>query len=446
MKIAVIGGAGVRAPLLVGSLAKRRGAIPISEVAIYDIDPRKTKILVPLAKRLLEKAGSPFKLTAAATPEDAVRGAHAIITTIRQGFEEGRARDERFCLNQNVIGQETTGPAGFAFACRSIPALLGYARTIFDLNPDAWLINFTNPAGMVTEALLKSGFDRVIGVCDSADLGRHFAADHLGVEGSRVTSLVAGLNHLSFTTSVKVDGEEKLSSLLMDNAFLARAQAVFPAGLVRRLGSYLNEYLYYFFLRDAALAAMRAEAECRGEKILKWNHELLSQLEPLTDREDYDTALDNYFAYQRRRNASYMDYAREGENLLPTSDEEGYAGVALDFLEALGQQTPRRHALCTANQGAMNFLADEDIVEITCEIGNGRVRPVQAMGLPTEGVELIREMKRYENLAVQAILNHSVEAAVAALAAHPLVPDPALAARLFEGFRASEPKVFEAYQ
>ncbi len=443
MKITVIGGAGVRAPLLVGSIAKRQSAIDIDELAIYDIDPRKVELILPLARHLLEKAGSPFKLTLHDNPADAIRGAGAVITTIREGFEIGRARDERMCLDAGTIGQETTGAAGFAFACRSVPALIDYARLTFDLNPEAWLLNFTNPAGLATEALNRAGFDRVIGICDSADTGRDYAADHLGITKAEIDTRVAGLNHCSFTTSITHKGKAVLPDLLKDPAFLHKAQPIFPAALPAELGCYLNEYLYYYFLPDEALTAMQDEPKCRGELVAEWNAGLLSNIEPAIARKHVGDALDDYLAYVRKRNESYMEYAREEVRYLPTDDEEGYAGVALDFLEAIASGSTRRHVFCVPNRGAISALSDNDVVEITCDIGNNTITPIPNTDLSPRALDVIRSVKRYENLAVEAIAARSREAAEAALVANPLVADPSAGSRLMDGFMNANPHYFE---
>lgn len=443
MKLACIGGAGVRAPLLIGSLAKRAAAVGLHELAIYDIDPRKMTLIPPLGRHLLEAVGNPYKLTLCQNPEEALRGADAVITTIRSGFEEGRARDERICVDHGVIGQETTGPAGFAFAARSIPDLIGYARLMADLCPDAWLLNFTNPAGLVTQALRREGFDRVLGICDSADTACAFVADHLGVDRAKVESRVIGLNHLSITTQVMVEGREVLPDMLADAAFLAKAQPVFMPEQVRELGVYLNEYLYYFLRTRDALAAMLAEPKTRGELIVGWNAELLDNLERLAGSGASAAALDHYMAYTHRRNTSYMDYATGGERYLPADDEEGYAGVALDFLEAIHGERARRQAFCVPNAGLLPQLADDDVIEVTCEVAKAGPVPLAAGAVPAAILDLVVQVKRFERVAVDAILERSVDAAVEALCLNPLTPDSDRAAALLADFMDAQPDVFE---
>lgn len=446
MKVAVIGGAGVRAPLLIGSLAKRAAELDVHEVAVYDIDKRKISLILPLAEAVLEQAGNPYRLVVAETAQQAVAGAAAVITTIRAGFEEGRAADERICMAQGVLAQETTGAAGYAFACRSIPALVEYARLTFEANPEAWLLNFTNPAGITTQALHQAGFERVVGICDSADSAIAHVADHLKVDKERIESRVAGLNHLSFTTSIIVDGAERLPELLADEIFLSRAQAVFPPSLLAQTGCYLNEYLYYYLMQDEALSAVLREEQTRGELIVGWNAALLDKLDEIGEAMGGLQGLDHYFAYTRRRNESYMDYATGGARYLPTDDEEGYAGVALDFLQAWSGEARRCHSLCVPNRGALPALEDRDVIEVSCEISDHSLRPLPAEKLPAGAEDLISEVKNYERLAVDSILTKSIETGVKALAAHPLIASTDKASSLFDAFRKVQEASFEDWR
>lgn len=447
MKLSVIGGAGVRAPLLIGSFAKRAKAIDLHEIAVYDIDPVKIKRLVPLARTLLEKAGNPFKLTVADSFDEAVAGSRAVITTIREGFENGRAKDERICHELGTVGQETTGAAGFAYACRSIPVLTRYAHRLFDKNPEAWLINFTNPAGMVAEALFKSGFERVVGICDSAEGAKSYAADVLGLPKSRLETRVAGLNHLSFTTSLKADGKERLPELLANPDFLHKSMIWFDPACPAEYGAYLNEYLYYFLEKEKALASLLAEKETRGEKILRLNAELLGRLGELLDQGDREAALAYFFAYQRKRNESYMEYARSEERYLPSDDEEGYAGVAIEFLEALTHGNAAPRAYCVPNGATFPELPKDGVIEVTCKVAQGKLTPIAPEpALTPKAMELIKAVKRYETLGVDSIMARDFGGAIEALTVHPLIERPDLASQLMLAFKAAAPKSFEDWR
>lgn len=434
MKIAIVGGAGVRAPMLIGALAKRAAELNIEQVSVLDIDPRKRRILLTMVRHQLETQGFTMKLRDCETPQEAFEGADYVITTIRPGFEAGRVLDERVAVNLGVIGQETTGPGGFAFAGRSIPAILEYARIFFAMNPKGWIINFTNPAGLVTQALHKSGYSRAVGICDSADNASHHVVDYLKVPHSSIVSRVYGLNHLSWTDSVLVDGHDVLPELLANDDFLRKAQPYFTPEEIRRRGTFLNEYLYYYYHTDETVKALMAEEKLRGELVAELNEELLSTLETLVDKGDYTEALDFYFGYNRRRIGSYMEYARSEERHIPKDEEEGYAGVALAFIQAILGETQSRVVLSVPQNGALGFLKPEDVAEISCTVSASGIRTIAPGPVPDENRDLITAVKAYERAAVDAILERSIAGGVEALTANPLVPNRDMAKKLMDGY------------
>ncbi|MBM4387994.1 MAG: hypothetical protein FJ088_09680, partial [Deltaproteobacteria bacterium] len=251
MKICVIGGGGVRAPVLLFSFAKRRSlaGTGIEEVSIYDVDAEKSVLMLRVASLLLEKEGLSLNFKPYNDVGEALDGADAVIFTIRQGFEKGRAIDERICLDNGVIGQETTGAAGFAFACRSIPAVLRYAEIAVRLNPRVKIINFTNPSGMISQALVEAGFKRSYGICDSADVIRRHACAYKCFDEDSVGMKVSGLNHLSWTYSLKHGNEELIEELSNDDGFLDLAGLYSIKDFVKRRSkpAIPNEYLYYYY-------------------------------------------------------------------------------------------------------------------------------------------------------------------------------------------------------
>jgi len=172
MKLTLIGGGGVRAPLFVMTLLRWQERIGATELCLMDIDERKLGLIGALCRELAHRAGDPFTIRTTTDAQEALTGADHVVTTIRAGFEQARATDERIALRHGVLGQETTGPGGFAMALRSIPAILGYAQLMQEVSPTAWMYNFTNPAGLVTQALRDDGFTRTIGICDALTAGR----------------------------------------------------------------------------------------------------------------------------------------------------------------------------------------------------------------------------------------------------------------------------------
>ncbi len=433
MKIALIGGGGVRSPLFVMTLLRWHARLGVTELALMDIDPRKLDLFSRLCRELVHRAGDPFSVTATTDAAAALRGANHVVTTIRVGFEQGRAIDERIALRHGVLGQETTGPGGFAMALRSIPAILEYAGLLQQVSPGAWMYNFTNPSGLVTQALRDAGFSRTIGICDGANHPQVNVARWAGVDPSRVRAEVFGLNHLSWGRAVRLDGEDLLPRALADDAFLREAQAVFDPRLVRQMGMYFNEYLYYYYYAEQALAAIRAERVTRGEEIVELNQRLVEQLEELGVERDPTRALRAFFGYEKRRAATYMQYAHAAGGTASVSDTdlfgadipaqagEGYAGVALSIIEAIEKDTPLYTALNVPNAGAIDGMQPGDVVEVSCRVDGQGVQPLPVGAVPAPQLGLMQAVKLYERLTVQAVRERSRSGAVQALMAHPLV-------------------------
>lgn len=441
MKLTIIGGGSVRTPRLIPSLVRRTQRLNLDELWLMDIDGDKLKLIGGLCQTMAEREGASFKIVMTTDAQAAVKNAGHVITSIRPGKERGRALDERIAFNNGVIGQETTGAGGFAMAMRSLPAILDYARMTAELAaPGAWLFNFTNPAGLVAQGLHDAGVERVVGICDSANGAQHAASRYLGVPMKRVRHEVYGLNHLSWTRSVRIDpdddgGEEVLPALLNDDKFIQSTHmAMFAPGLRAWQKAFLNEYLHYFYHRDEALAALLAKPETRGEEVVRLTDALLKAL---ADAPDFDSALEAYNRILNERAGNYMAHARSGERpkMEPVGeDEEGYAAVALGVVEALTADTPHYTGLNVPNKGAIAGLRDDDVVEISCWIKDGSITPIETGTIPENQYLLMRDVKQYERLAAQAILGRSRELAVEALAVHPLVGSYPLAVKLTDAF------------
>lgn len=452
MKLTVIGGGGVRAPLFVASALRRAAAVGLDEICLMDVDGPKLALTGALAQGVARKAGSPVRVTTTTNARQALDGAAFVVTTIRVGGDEGRVLDERIALRHGVLGQETTGPGGFAMALRSIPAILGYARLRDELCPDAWMFNFTNPAGLVAQALHDAGFARAVGICDSANGAQEAIAARLGCTASDLRPEVFGLNHLSWTRRVMYQGEDVLPRLLADPDVLRETRLnIFEPELVRHLGLWLNEYLYYFYYAEQAVAAISAEERTRGEEVLMLNRDLLAQLRQLDPARDLDAALAVYYRYERRRSSTYMHYAQQDA---PTPEEadaqfsatfleadphegEGYAGVALDIMTALMTGEPHYTALNVPNNGAIAGMAADDVVEVSCVMDGDGVRPLPIGAIPDGPALLMQMIKRYERLTVRAVAEHSRALAVDALMAHPLVLSYSRARVLVDAYLAA---------
>jgi 6-phospho-beta-glucosidase len=284
----------------------------------------------------------------------------------------------------------------------------------------------------------------VVGICDGANLGQHAASRYLGVPMERVYHELFGLNHLSWTRSIRVDpdadgtdGEEVLPSLLSDPKFVrSTLLAMFDPDLLQSQGMFLNEYLHYWYHRDEALKALLARPQTRGEEIIHNTRELLARLKEVNAVHNPETGLKEYHAILGKRHASYMAHTRNGQLQSHEVDDEdeGYAGVALNCVVAIATNTPLFTGLNVPNNGAIDGMRDDDVVEISCWVDADGPHPVQIGIVPESQYLLMRDVKRYERLAAQAILQRSSQLAVEALAAHPLIGSYPLAKTLVHEF------------
>lgn len=435
MKLTLIGGGGVRAPLFVAATLRRAKMIGLAELCLMDLDEEKLRLISPICRHLAHTAESTVRITTTTDPLAALEGARYVVTTLRVGSEMGRISDERIALQLGVLGQETTGPGGFAMAMRSIPAILEYAQLLEQVSPGAWLFNFTNPAGLVTQALQDRGFSRTIGICDGANAAQHGLAAWLKVKPHQLRAEVFGLNHLSWTRRVLLNGEDVLPAFLSSPAAMAGTMMrIFEPDLVQALGMWLNEYLYYFYYSEQAVKSIQSDDKTRGEEVLGLNRRLLAQLRQIDLERNPQAGLEIYYATQRRRSATYMHYARSDAPTMAEADQaatepgstgseedEGYAGVALDIIQAFETGEPLYSALNVPNAGAISCMQPADVVEVSCVVNRAGVRPLPIGTVPEHQELLMRVVKRYERLAVEAILNRSRSTAVLALMDHPLV-------------------------
>ena len=445
--LAIVGGAGVRAPLLAASAVGRAERLNLREIRLLDIDERRLDVFGNLARQIVDGSSTPASLWSTTDAERALDGADYVITTIRVGGDHSRVLDERIALRHGVLGQETTGPGGFAMAMRTMPAVLAYVERLRRLSPDAWVLNFTNPAGLLAQGLTDSGFERVIGICDSANLAQHAVAEELQVDPGVLRPQVFGLNHLSWTRRVASrSGEDLLGPLLHDDRFVAATmQRFFEQDLRERIGMWMNEYLYYWYYAERALAAIQADESTRGEEVEALNGALLDELEPLVAK-DAGEALDRYMAYHSRRHAHYMHYADPGGNGRNLGENgEGYAGVALDVIEALETHNRLHTALNVPNGAAIDGFAGDDVVEVSCVIDGDGVHPTPIGPIPAGQAALMSSVKRYERAASEAIRNRSRDRAIDALMLHPMVLSYSRARDLVDDYLSAHSQWLEGW-
>ncbi len=442
MKIAVIGGGGVRSMFLAKSLSQSAKRLNISEVSFMDNDEEKLLIFGKMAKKVSFMNSPELRFTLTSSAIEAVRDADYVITTIRVGGDDMRAQDERIALNHGVLGQETTGAAGMSFAMRSIPALKEYCDIIKKYSKrDVKVFNFTNPAGLVSQALRDMGYDFTYGICDApSGMLRSFAKLY-GVSPKDVKGEVYGLNHLSYFNSVKVRGQEVLDEIIEnDDAYKKTDMRYFEKSLLEDRHSILNEYLYYFYYSEEALKNILNAEKTRGEQIRDINKEMIKELKKIDIENNFDEALNIFSKWYGIRENSYMasetgERRQDKWQFDPLSFEEGgYADVALKYIEIKNSSKNDSMILCVPNDGAINGLRADDVVEITCDVTKNGAIPHDMGDVDEQNLELIRRVKNYERLASFAIINRDRKIAIEALTLHPLVNSYSLAKKLVDEY------------
>jgi 6-phospho-beta-glucosidase len=422
MKIAVIGGAGVRTPLLISGLTD--SDLTIDRVALFDTDQGRLEIVGRVAERLSGRS-----VDRCSSLADCVRGADFVFTSIRVGGIERRIHDETVAQRHGIVGQETVGPAGFAMAARTIPRMVRYARQIAQAAPAAWIINFTNPVGMVTEAM-RTESDRVIGICDTPTELFEDVARALDLDSDACYFDYFGLNHLGWLREVYVRGVPQLQRLWADPALLRRIYRVplFEASFLQKLQLLPTEYVFYYEQPGRAFGNVQRAGTGRGEVIQQLTDALFRDL-----KADGVDIVSCYKAYLFARSAGYMQI-ESGSGTpsvpAPATGLSGYDRIALGVVRAIHANANTIIPLSVANRGAVPSLLDGDVIEVPCVVNANGARPLQVGPLPHRVAPLLTNVREYERLAVRAAMNRSMDTAHEALASNPLVPDAATAARL----------------
>ena len=442
MKLAVIGGGGVRSMFLAKSIAQKAAKLGIDELVFMDNDELKLRIYGNMAKEVAGRIDKDLRFSLTADAKEAIENADYVITTIRAGGDDMRVKDERIALSMGVLGQETTGAAGLSFAMRSVDALARYCDMVKEYaKPGCKVFNFTNPAGVVSQTLRDMGYDFTYGICDAPSGMLHTFEKLYGAPEGSAKGEIYGLNHLSYFSSVTINGREVLGEIIEnDRAYTETDLRYFEKSLLRERGAILNEYLYYFYYREKAVANILAAPETRGEQIARINRAMTEELSHIDIESDFEKALAVFERYYGERENNYM--AAESGVRRQTKwsfdmfgeDDGGYAGVALRFIEIARGGNPDSMILCVPNGGAIDGLLPGDIVEITCDIIGGEAYPHKFGKVDEQNLELIRRVKIYERLASQAIREKSRVKAVEALTLHPLVASYSLATALVDAY------------
>lgn len=444
MKLAVLGGGGVRSPFLAKSLALGAKETGITEVVFMDIDEEKLYIYGKIAKRIANMIAPELSFSLTSDADEALRDADYIITTIRAEGDEGRVFDERSALNEGVLGQETTGAGGFAMALRSIHTLRQYCEKAKLLSKlGAPVFNFTNPSGLVTQALRTMGYSNTYGVCDAPS---GFLRQLRDITGERELNFECfGLNHLSWFTGFRVGDRELTDEILNHPDLYTKTEMrLFEEGITELSDNLLpNEYLYFYHYRDKAVSSVLKSSKTRGETILEINNHMLLEMRKIDIDNDFEKAFHCFMEHYAMRENSYFSIesgkVREEKFPVPTAEEYikqpdngGYAAVALEFIKAKNTGRPVQMVLSVPNEGSLDFLAPEDVCEITCTVDSDGVHPHRVEYVPEMQKNLICAVKHYENLTVEAIMEKSRKKAVKALTVHPLICSYPVAKKLVD--------------
>ncbi|MFF8690717.1 6-phospho-beta-glucosidase [Streptomyces sp. NPDC015144] len=440
MKLTILGGGGFRVPLVYGALLADLAEGRVSAVTLHDTDRDR---LAAVARVLAEQAaGVPDAPAVTATTEldEALRGADFVFSAIRVGGLEGRAADERVALDEGVLGQETVGAGGIAYGLRTVPVAVDLARRIARIAPAAWVINFTNPAGLVTEAMSRHLGDRVIGICDSpVGLGRRIARV-LGADPDRARIDYVGLNHLGWVRGLYVDGRDELPRLLADPELLESFEEgrLFGADWLRSLGAVPNEYLHYYYFNREAVRAYQDAEQTRGAFLREQQEGFYARMK------NPDTpALDAWDRTRAEREATYMAENREvagaGEREESDLESGGYEQVALALMRAVARNERTSLILNVRNRTTLPVLDEDAVIEVPCLVDANGARPVAADPLPYHAVGLVTAVKAVERAVLEAAESCSRAAAVKAFALHPLVDSVSVAERLLDNYTKVHP-------
>lgn len=465
MKLAILGGGGVRIPAFIQAVLSHRAAA-FREISLFEPDAFRRDTIGRLAAELATELGHPGVVTVTPDVEEAFSGADFVFSAIRVGGDAGRVIDEEVALRRGLVGQETTGPGGCAMALRTIPVVLSYCEILKKCAPKAVLINFTNPAGLITQAISLHSSVRAVGVCDTPSGTLERLAAFLGTDAGTAGYSYGGLNHLGWISSFTVAGEEKIGTLLARYEELQRFDhmfAAFDAGFVRRLGAIPTEYVYYFYEPQRYVDAVARAGASRGSDVLRLNEDLLAGIAKAFSAGSLADAWSAYTAQMGIRHDSYMRTDMEGasmerlagvgevaqaremaqarevaggrERARERNGPGGYEGVALRVIEGLTARNPGTAIVNTRNGASLGFLDPDDVVEVPALIHGGGVATLAAGDLPRSARGLITQVKEYEREVVGAAASGDAERAALALALHPLVPGISVAREMMSDYR-----------
>ncbi len=400
LKISIIGAGSTYTPELMEGILQRMEALPVTEIFLMDIDSRKLDIVGGLCRRMAEKADLKAKVVLTQDLDESLRNADFVLAQIRVGMLACRILDEKIPLKYGLIGQETTGIGGFFKALRTIPVMLHIAARMEQLCPDAWLINFSNPSGILAQALQNYTKIKTIGLCNVPI--NMFAGVQSALDDRDLEIEYVGLNHLSFITGIRKGNLDLLEAALAQGVQGQGMKNIplqgFSKELIQTIHAIPSSYLEYFYFREDKLAHLLEEEKCRGEVCLEIEEQLLKQYSDLTLAEKPKEL-------EKRGGARYSE-------------------AAISLVNAIYNDKKEIHVVNVLNQNALDFMEADDTVEIAAVIGRKGVIPVPVRNFTNQHVmELMKTVKAYERHTVQAAIHGDDEEAMKALLIHPLVGD-----------------------
>ncbi|MYL41315.1 6-phospho-beta-glucosidase [Virgibacillus salexigens] len=424
IKIVTVGGGSSYTPELVEGFIKRYHELPVGELWLVDIEAGKEKLEIVgnLAKRMIEKAGLPIDVHLTLDRREALKDADFVTTQFRVGLLDARAKDERIPLKYGVLGQETNGPGGLFKGLRTIPVILDICKDMEELCPNAWLINFTNPAGMVTEAVLRySNIKKVVGLCN-VPIGMEMGiAKLLDVDHSRIRIDFAGLNHMVYGIDVYVDGEsvkDKVMDLLTDpdnSSFVKNIDGLgWEPAFIKALNVLTCPYHMYYYKTQDMIEKDRKNAELEGTRA-----EVVQQLE----NELFELYKDPNLAIKppqlEKRGGAY------------------YSDAAVRLITSIYTDKQDIQPVNTRNNGAIASIPDDSAVEVSCIITKDGPKPIAVGDLPVAVRGLVQQIKSFERVSAEAAVTGDYNKAVLALAINPLTPSDTIAKEIVDEMLAA---------
>jgi 6-phospho-beta-glucosidase len=395
VKIAVVGGGSTYTPELVDGLGRMRDVLPVEELVLVDPDADRLELVGAFGRRILSRMGHPARLTTTTELAPALDGVDAVLLQLRVGGQAARHQDETWPLECGCVGQETTGAGGLAKALRTVPVVLDIAEKVAAAAPRAWIIDFTNPVGIVTRALLRAGH-RAVGLCNVAIGFQRSFAGFLGLDPDLVQLDHVGLNHLTWERAAVVDGVDRLPEILQRHVTELAESIELPAALMLELGVVPSYYLRYFYAHDEVVRELLT-AESRASQVTEIERQLLEMYA--------DPTLDRKPALLEQRGGAYYS--------------EAAVQLAAALLGSSGRASTQ--VVNVRNDGTLPFLPDDAVIEAPAEVGHAGVRPLPAAPLAPLYAGLVAHVTAYEHLALEAALHGGRERVFQALLAHPLV-------------------------